>query len=199
MTKRIDYFLALQSPWTYLGHERLQSAADRHGAEIMVYPVDFARIFAETGGLPLPQRPPARRAYRMAELRRWRDFLNLPMVLEPKFFPTAPQPATGMVIAAREAGHDAMALAGAVLRAVWAEEQDTSDPAVLAKLAGGLGLDGEALIAESQSAETNTQLSEDTDQAITAGVFGAPSYVFRGELYWGQDRLEFLDRALARD
>jgi 2-hydroxychromene-2-carboxylate isomerase len=171
MTKRIDYFLALQSPWTYLGHDRLQSAAGRHGAEIMVYPVDFARIFAETGGLPLPQRPPARRAYRMA----------------------------GMVIAAREAGHDAMALAGAVLRAVWAEEQDTSDPAVLAKLAGGLGLDGEALIAESQSAETNTQLSEDTDQAITAGVFGAPSYVFRGELYWGQDRLEFLDRALDRD
>jgi len=199
MTKRIDYFLSLQSPWTYLGHDRLQSIADRHDAKIKLYPVDFARIFSETGGLPLPQRAPARRAYRMAELRRWRDFLELPMVLEPKFFPTAPQPATGMVIAARAAGHDTMALAGAILRAVWSQEQDTGDPNVLTAIAAGLGLDGEALISQSAMAKATAQLNDDTDQALTAGVFGAPSYVYRGELYWGQDRLDFLDRALARE
>ena len=199
MPNTIDYYLSLHSPWTYLGHGRLSAMAAEHSADVNVYPVDFAQVFQATGGLPLPQRSPARRAYRMAELRRWRDHLNSPLTLEPKFYPAPQQPAVGMVIATREAGQDAMTLAGAILRAVWVDDIDTGDPDALKRIADTLGLDGTSLVAKAESLATMEQNQKDTEQAIAAGVFGAPSYIYRGELYWGQDRLEFLARALARD
>ena len=89
MTKTIDYYFAPQSPWTYLGHARFAAMAATAHASVRVLPADFGRIFAATGGLPLPKRAPQRQAYRLVELARFRDWLKLPMNLEPRYFPVA--------------------------------------------------------------------------------------------------------------
>lgn len=197
MAETIDYYVALQSPWTYLGHQRLIDIANRHGAEIHVWPVNYGVIFPQTGGLPLPKRAPERQAYRMFELKRWQAFTGVPMNFQPKHFPTDESLAAGMVIMAREQGLDAVGLAGAILAAVWAEEKDIGERDALIETANAVGLDGAALAEAGATAEATARWQSDTEAAVERGVFGAPTYFLRDEPFWGQDRLEFVDRALA--
>ena len=200
MIKTIDYYLSLQSPWTYLGHQRLLELAAQHSATIIPWPVDFGTIFPATGGLPLAKRSAQRQAYRMIELGRWRDYLDVPLNLQPRFFPVNEHLAAGMVIAAREQDSaSAVALTGAILRAVWAEERDIADPITLAAIATALNLDGADLLARAEQKKINDSKAADSQKAMERGVFGAPSYLYKDELFWGQDRLEFLARALASD
>lgn len=199
MTDTIDYYCSLQSPWTYLGHQRLCAMAAQHRIPVQVRPVDFATVFPATGGLPLPKRSPQRQAYRMQELKRWRAFLDLPLTLQPAYFPAVERLAAGMVIALRATQPEpALALAGAVLHAVWVGERDIGDRATLLTIAAEKDLDGEALLAESEQDKYSDILAADSQAAIDRGVFGAPTYVYREELFWGQDRLDFLERALAK-
>ena len=198
MTKTIYYYLAPQSPWTYLGHERFVRLAAAAGATVRVLPVDLGgKIFPVSGGLPLSQRPPQRQAYRLVELARWRDFLQLPLNIKPRHFPVPGDDAARLIIAVDEAdgGAAAMKLAGAVLAAVWAQERDIANSATRAELLAECGLSAQRA-ADAQSAAVQAVYERNTQQAIDAGVFGAPSYVVDGELYWGQDRLDFLQRRL---
>lgn len=197
MSVTLRYFASLQSPWTYLGHDRFYGIAQRHGAKVTCKPVDFGKIFAVSGGLPLGQRAPQRQAYRLVDLARWRDLLGLELNLQPKFFPTAELTAARMVTALGLMAGDTGALAGAILKAVWAGQQDIGDETVLLKLADGCGLDGASLLAAADQAETIAAYEANTEEAIELGVFGAPTYELDGELFWGQDRLDLLDRALA--
>lgn len=199
MSKTIDYYLSLQSPWTYLGHQRLLELAAQHNATITPWPVDFGTIFPATGGLPLPKRAPQRQAYRLVELARWRDFLNLPLNLQPRYFPVNETLAAGMVIAARQQDTTAaVALTGAILRAVWVEERDIADPITLGTIAAAFGLDGEDLLRQAEQDDIQGIKTADSQSAISRGVFGAPSYVYQDEIFWGQDRLDFLARALEK-
>lgn len=198
MAAHIDYYFSLNSPWTYLGSARFVEMVRRHGAEVRVMPVDFGQIFAQSGGLPLAKRAPQRQAYRLVELQRWRDHLGLPLNLKPKFFPANENLAARLVIAAREAGYDATSLAHAILRAVWAEERDIADPETLRDIVRVRGLETAPLFAAAETDKIKAAHQAGTDKAIAAQVFGAPSYVLDGVIFWGQDRLEFLDRALAR-
>lgn len=196
--KTIDYYFAPSSPWTYLGHQRLVAIAAKHQAAIRVMPIDLGgRVFPGSGGLPLPQRAPQRQAYRLVELRRWANHLGIPLNLQPRHFPPKGHDAARLIILADlQAGTDkAMELAFAIMRALWAEEQDTGDPATLAAIADGCGLPGTRMVGELAGADA--RYTQYTDQAIEAQVFGAPWYTYRGEPFWGQDRLDFLDRALA--
>ncbi len=197
MTLIIDYYLSLNSPWAYMGGPRLAAMAQRHGAEVRVKPVNLGEIFPTTGGLPLPKRAPARQAYRLAELKRWSAFLDLPLTLHPAFFPAPEALAAGCVIAAGQSGGDPLGLTQAILCAVWAEEKNIAEEATLAELAKVSGHDPQALLAQAQEPATAETYAGYTAEALERGVFGAPSYVFNGEVFWGQDRLEFLDRALA--
>ncbi len=197
MTKTIDYYFTLTSPWTYLGHQRLTEIARRHGAEILLKPVDYGVIFPQTGGLPLPKRAPARQAYRLTELERWRARLGIEINLHPKFFPAPADAAARVVIAADQAGGDSAALAHAILTAIWSQEKDIADLPTLTEIANAAGQDGTALVAASQAPEAQAAFEALTQEALARGVFGAPSYIYKDELFWGQDRLEFLDRALA--
>jgi 2-hydroxychromene-2-carboxylate isomerase len=194
----IDYYVFAQSPYAYMGHARFCALVERFGATVNVLPMDGAVVFPATGGLPLPKRAPARISYRMDELKRWRDFLNLPMHVQPRFFPVVGNPASLMIIAAAQQGQDAaLKLTGAVLTAVWERELDIASPEVLAQLAGEAGLDAAALAAAAAQAETQARFEANSQQAIAAEVFGAPTYVLDGERFWGQDRLDFLERALS--
>lgn len=199
MAKHVDYYVSLNSPWTYLGSKRFEAMAKKHGAQVTIWPVDFGSVFAVSGGLPLPKRAPQRQAYRMMELKRWRDHLGVKTTLEPKFFPANEVPAAKCVIALREQGRmaHAITLAHAVLAALWAEEKNTGDQATLAAIIAGCGLDAAAVLKASEAADIAEKREAYTQHAIGQGVFGAPSFVIDGEIFWGQDRLDFVDRKLA--
>lgn len=199
-TKHVDFYLSHGSPWTFLAWDRLHEIAARHGAGLTYFPVDYGLIFPASGGLPLPKRAPARQAYRMAELKRWKAFLGVsdfnPV---PRYFPVDSNPASLMAIAAREKGADIGAFCRAVLAAQWCEDRDISNRDTLKSIADDCGLDGSSLVEAADDALTARRLVADSEAAIVRGVFGAPTFVFRDELFWGQDRLDFLDRALAGD
>lgn len=195
MEKTIDYYVTLISPWTYFGHERLVKIAEQHGATISIRPVDFSVIFPQTGGLPLAKRSEQRKAYRMQELQRWREHLQIDLNLEPKHFPVSDKDAASMVVNLREQDSKAAVnLAGAFLKACWLEERDISDRETILSIAAENGLDGDSLLANSDAAVES--IAQDSVKAIELGVFGAPTYCFNEQLYWGQDRLDFLERAL---
>lgn len=197
MSKSIDYYLSLISPWSYLGHERLQKIAKEYGTEIKVHPVDLSIIFPATGGIPLPKRSLQRIEYRMQELIRWRDHLKLPLTLNPRHFPVRDRQAAIMVVNLREQDPAAATdLAGALLRAVWVEQRDISDQETLLTIARENNQDGNELL--SNPARCENTIAKDTEEAVSRGIFGAPSYVYRDQIYWGQDRLDFLYRSLAR-
>jgi 2-hydroxychromene-2-carboxylate isomerase len=199
MPLAVDYYLAPQSPWAYLGHERFAQVARRHGAAVRVRPIDLGgRVFPVSGGLPLAQRPAQRQAYRLVELERFSRWLGLPLNLKPRHFPVAGDPAA-LLIVATDLGHGseaAMDLTGRVLRAVWAEERDIADAATLAALLAEAGLPA-SLLEASRAGPARARYDASTQEAIDAGVFGAPSYVIAGEIFWGQDRLDFVERRLA--
>ena len=197
--KTVDYYFASNSPWTYLGHERFVALANQHGATVNVYPVDLGKVLAVSGGLPLAKRAPQRQAYRLVELKRWSEHLRIPIHLQPRHAGAPADEASRWVLAALEHGVPAgLAMTGGVLRARWAEELDTSDPATLRYIAHHIGLDGDALAARAGHPEIQARYDALTQQAIDAQVFGAPWYVYQGQPYWGQDRLDFLARALSK-
>jgi 2-hydroxychromene-2-carboxylate isomerase len=198
MPVAIDYYLSLNSPWTYMGSALLAEIAKRNGATVNVKPAKFGPIFEKTGGLPLPKRSPERRAYRMTELKRWREVRDIPLILQPKHSPSDDAAATRLVIAAKLQGRDAHRLSMELGRALWEREESLADPAAMASAAERAGLDAAALRASGPSdAELDALYEQYTQEALAAGVFGAPSFVLpSGEIFWGQDRLEMLERAL---
>jgi 2-hydroxychromene-2-carboxylate isomerase len=199
LDKVIDYYFTPASPYAYLGHDRFVAIAARHGARVDVCPVDIGRIFAVSGGVPLAQRPPQRLAYRLVELERWSRHLGIPINVPPKFGTTPVAAASRWILAAAETGQrQGLDLAGALMRARWAEERDIADPATLVAVAAGLKLDASALAARAEEPELAARYEATTERAIAAQVFGSPWYVYAGEPFWGQDRLDFLDRALAK-
>ena len=197
MSKTVDYFFAPQSPWTYLGHARFVALARSSGATVRVMPMDLGQVFPISGGLPLGKRAPQRQAYRLVELTRFSQALNLPLNLHPKFFPVAGDPAAKLIIAVdmHHGTEAALAITGAVLAAVWHEERDIADEATLSALLSEHNLDADCL-ALSHTAEVQARYDGYTQSAIEAQVFGAPSYLIAGEMFWGQDRLDFVAQKL---
>lgn len=200
MSQHIDYYASLNSPWTHLGAARLMDIANKHGATVRIHPVDFSTIFAGSGGVPLPKRSPQRQAYRLQELERWRNHLSIPIQLRPKFFPANETTAAHCVLVVRETVGDrpAIALAHRFLKALWEEEADTGDQETLKELMGQVGLDPSPIISHADDERWAGLRLAETKAALERGVFGAPSYVIGNDIFWGQDRLDFVDRRLAR-
>jgi 2-hydroxychromene-2-carboxylate isomerase len=196
----IDYYVSLNSPWTHLGAARIEAMAMANNASMRIYPVDFGAIFAQSGGLPLPKRSPQRQAYRLQELARWRDHLGIPIHVQPKFFPAGEQLSSGCIIALRETVGDqpAIKLAHRVLKSVWQEERNPGEAATLATLISEIGLDPDQVMEAGNDPKWADRRMADTQAALDRGVFGAPSYVIGQDIFWGQDRLEFVERRLAR-
>jgi 2-hydroxychromene-2-carboxylate isomerase len=196
----ITYYVTLNSPWSYLGSARFAEMAKRHGYAVDVKPAKYGEIFSRTGGLPLPKRAPERQAYRMMELKRWREQTGLPIKLQPAFFPSNEAPGTRLVIAAKLAGLDAHSLATELGRAVWERDENFAEASVMDAAAKRAGLDADVIRRGAPpDAELDAIHDRYTAEALQQGVFGAPSYVLEsGEFFWGQDRLDFVERALAR-
>lgn len=197
MRRTVDYYFVPQSPWAYLGHARFAALLRETGTAVRVRPMDLGKIFPLSGGLPLQKRAPQRQAYRLLELRRFSEALDIPLHPEPRFFPVAGDPAARLITAVAQHDGDeaAMRLTGAVLAAVWAQQRDIADDATLAALLAETGLNA-ARLAQSRQPEVQARYDGHTQAAIDLNVFGAPSYVIDGELFWGQDRLDFVARRL---
>ena len=197
MARSVDYYFTPQSPWTYLGHERFTRIAKAAAATVNLLPADYGKVFPVSGGLPLGQRAPQRQAYRLVDLARFSAQLKMPLNLKPKFFPVAGDDAARLIIAVtgQDGADAAMKLSGAIFAAVWAQERNIAEAATLQQLLAETGLPADRL-AQSKGAGIQQQYEANTARAIETGVFGAPSYVVDGEIFWGQDRLEFVEQAL---
>jgi 2-hydroxychromene-2-carboxylate isomerase len=201
LSTTVDYYFTPQSPWTYLGHARFAQMARAAGAAVRVLPIDLGgKVFPISGGLPLGQRAPQRQAYRLLELKRYSQFHRLPLNIKPKFFPVSGDDASRLIIAVdlHDGTDAAMKISGAIFTALWAQERHIANEKVLAELLAECGLDA-ARLEQSYRQAVQERYEANTEQAIKAGVFGAPSYLIEGELFWGQDRLDFVERRLKAD
>ena len=192
----VSYYMTPSSPWSYLGSKLFSGMAAQAGAEVTVYAVDFGTIFPATGGLPLPKRSPERQAYRLQELARWKRRRNAPMHLQPVNFPATRPTAALAIVAAREAGHDALGLSSALLAALWEDDRNIDDPDIVASVCEACGLPAAAIMEAAGGGDIAERFAADTREAIERGVFGAPSWLIGGELFWGQDRLDFVAEKL---
>ena len=192
----IDYFLTSVSPWTYLGHRLTQEVAARHGATLNVRPVNLGDMFKVSGQVSLADRTPVRQRYRMLELQRFADLRGRKVNLRPKHFPTNPALADHTIIAVIEGGQSPFDYMDRVFSAVWADEREIADAAVLADLLAASRLDAKAVQERANSAEVAAIRAANTQAAIDADATGVPSFVLNGEAFWGQDRIDLLDHAL---
>lgn len=191
----LQIFYGISSPWAYLGAPRAVAVARDNGAQVVLRPI---RVIEANGGIPLRTRPDARQRYHMIELDRWRKFLGTPLNLEPRFYPCRTiVPAAQAVIAVQRAGLDAIAFSYAVQRALWAEDRDIADLEALRAIARETaGPAAQALVCDPQPEKIVAAWTANLAEAEQRGIFGTPTYVVGSELFWGQDRLDFVDRAL---
>lgn len=194
----IDYYFSVLSDWAYMGGERFESLARKYDARINHMPMKLAQLYANTGGVVLQKRSTQRQEYRVVELERWRDKLGMPITLHPKYYPTDDTLAACSIIAAAQLGLDAGRLANLIHRAIWVEEQDVAEEATVRRLIGALTPSVEAVLDAARSPAAAETLERNTRQAADRGVFGSPFYILEGQIYWGQDRLDFLEEQLAR-
>jgi len=191
----LQIFYGISSPWAYLGAPRAIAIANRNGADAILRPI---RVIEANGGIPLRSRPNARQVYHEVELDRWRRFLGIPLNLRPKFYPCRTiELAAQAVIAIQKAGLDAPSFSFAVQRALWAEDRDIADMDTLRTIARAtIGENAVGFVVDPQPAAVVAEWEGNLAEAERIGIFGTPTYVIDGELFWGQDRLDFVDRTL---
>ncbi len=195
--RKIDYYFSLVSPWAYFGHAPFLATAERHGCAVTYKPVFLGEVFSETGGLPLARRHPVRQRYRLVELQRWREKRGVPLNIHPKFWPFEVSLADRCVIALQAAGIDPAAFTSRAFAGVWARDENLADEAVLAAIAAEVGVDAGTMLADAHSEAVAAIYAGNIADALAADVFGSPSYVVDGEVFWGQDRLDLLADMLA--
>jgi 2-hydroxychromene-2-carboxylate isomerase len=195
-TPTVEYYFSFISLWSYIGSLVFQDLVSRHNVRVEFKPIDLLAVFAAGGGKPVRERPPQRQAYRLVEMERWKRIRDIPLVTWPKFYPADPSLGHRMVLAAIREGGDVTAFAHAGLKAVWADELNVEDPATLVSLANASGLDGPRLLAQATDRALIAREASLTQEAIERQLFGAPFYFYRGEPFWGQDRLDQLESAV---
>ncbi len=196
MPRQVDYYFSFQSPWAYIGHKSFQELVSTYDLKVNHKPVVLVDLFAESGGLPLLKRHPARQRYRMVELQRWRDKRGLKFHLQPTYWPFNARLSDGVVIAAIEAGLDPDRYVARGFAAVWEDQLSLADPATVAKLADESGLPGKQLLERSGADAISAAYEQNRQDALASDVFGSPAYVLDGEVFWGQDRIDLLADAL---
>lgn len=193
---RLDYFLALQSPYVYLAGRRPAEIAARHGADLVYHPLDPAALFGRTGGKVRAERHPSRNAYATEDRIRQARKLGLPLDPEPMFRGANAAPAAYALIAAQAAGGgDLAGYVVAISRAMWAEGKDISDDEVIGAALAANGFDPK--VADRGMLMAAEAYGANLEDAVAHGVFGVPFFVTGEAHFWGQDRLDDLDLHLA--
>jgi 2-hydroxychromene-2-carboxylate isomerase len=181
------------SPFVWLATKQI-ARIEAAGVQVEMVPVLFAAMLNKHG-LVGPAEVPAKRVLTFRDVMRQASAQGLEFV-GPPGHPFNPLPMLRMATAIGGRA-ERIAFVSAVMAATWEQGQDAQDFAVLARVARDCGLDGEALVAAAGTAEVKAELARATEQAINDGVFGVPSFVFEGELFWGADRIDSLLRRIA--
>lgn len=196
MSVTIDYYFMCSSPFAYLGHNLFQEIAARHGAQICYRPIDIMGVWAGSGSVPVGKRTPTRQRYRKIELQRCAEFRGMQINVDPMYFPVDPRLADRTVIALDLMGINPAGFAWRTHEGVWKNEQNIADPSTIEAYLEAEGHDAAAVLALAEGDDAAQILERNTYEATEADAIGAPVYVLNGEPFWGQDRLEYLDRAL---
>ena len=196
---KVDYFMSHGSPWTFLGHNRLNKIVKKFNVQLNMYPVNYGEIFPISGGLPVSKRPLQRQKIRLQELKRWAEFLNIDLIPEPKFFPSKSLLPSLLIIAAKiKKTNKDFELASSIMNALWVKELNVDEENTLKNIMDNLELDSEDLLSFAKSQECESIFKEYTKIAIEKNVFGAPTFIIDDQIYWGQDRLDFIERHLLK-
>lgn len=196
----VEYFYSAQSAFACLGHKRLLEIVDSAGAELVHRPMELGAVVGAAHPNGFADRSPAHRAYYFGrEIERWAEYRGVPFKGGiPANHRNATVLANSMLIAASQTDHGADALAGAFMQSHWCDHADLADEAHLLAMCAKLGLDGAALLAAAGTSEVAAELQKNTDEAVKRSVFGSPTYFVDGDMFYGQDRLEMVERALAQ-
>ena len=193
MPRNVDYYFSLSSPWAYIGNAPFHEVARAHGLHVTYKPVALGEMFPETGGLPLPKRHPSRQRHRMYELQRWRERRGLSFNLKPKHWPVDAKLGDCVVLAVVEAGGDPNEFLKRAFPAIWEQELNLADTAVIADLLTQAGLKADAILARAASPEIVSRYAQDRQDAMDIGAFGSPSFVLDGEVFQVGEAAEGLD------
>jgi carboxymethylenebutenolidase len=198
MGRDVVFYFSVLSPWVYFAGPRFHDIARAAGARIAYRPIDLMRVFRETGGTPLAGLHPTRQAHRARERERWSQHLGMPIRAKPAHHPVDESLAAQMLLVAqdRHGAGTVWPFAQALLEAVWRHDQDISARATLLAIADGLGLGGQQLMRAADTPQMRARFEDGTTEAMAAGVFGVPTFAVDGDLFFGQDRLDFVERAL---
>ncbi|MDC7741791.1 2-hydroxychromene-2-carboxylate isomerase [Rhizobium binxianense] len=196
MTKTIDYFFGIGSPWAFIGLEPFAALASEHGASTRPYVIP---LIEDNGAIYSRNRPEARRAYWVKDLKRWAALRGKVLNFENRAALSDPTPAGFLVIAAIDAGQDWLRLTKALQEAFWTRGEDIGRAEVRRAIADKAGFDGATLEQRAQAENTQAIWKSNAETAKAAGVFGLPTFRYEDELYWGQDSLPFLERHLNGD
>lgn len=194
---KLDFYVSFISLWSYIGSNVLRDLVRDLNVEVSYKPIDLLAAFAAGGGKPVKERATFRQSYRLVEMERWKAIRNIPLVTWPKFYPADPSIGHRMLLAAIESGQDVGDFVHHGLKAVWADELNIADPETLVALADRSGLNGKALLARVNEPRLVEAERRMTAEAVERQVFGAPFYFYRGEPFWGQDRLDMLRDVIA--
>ena len=196
MSSTIDYYFTSVSPFAYIGHKALMNIADKHGVSVNFKPFNLMGVWENSGAVMPGERPLVRQRYRILDLQRAAEIRELNVNPKPVHFPTNPTNADLCVCAAVISGNDAASLAHEFGRAVWERNLQIADEEVLGSIITELGMDGDKILTLSKSDEATQMRAENTESAVAADAVGAPAYVYKGEVFWGQDRIEYLDQMI---
>ena len=197
--RKIEYYMSHGSPWTFLGHKRINKIALENNYELIIMPVNYGEVFPATGGLPVNKRSVQRQKYRLQELARWSEFLKVKLNTEPKFFPSRSLLPSLAIISAKLLKYEnVMDIAYRIMEALWVKELDIDDEKTLKSVISKLTPSAEELIDFSKQDVVSNEIKKNTEKALKSSVFGAPTYIIDDEVFWGQDRLDFVERYIKR-
>jgi 2-hydroxychromene-2-carboxylate isomerase len=193
----VEYFYSAHSAYAYLGSAAFMKIAAAAGRSIIHKPIDLNRAMASYGSTAFRERSVKQRDHFFRrEMERWAEFRGVAMPGRPSNHHHSPDLSNKMLIAAMGAGQNVDRLAHRMLEAHWAEGADLADPVALLWIAGDVGLDGQAWLDLADTPDVNAAYVANTDEAIAQGVPGSPTYFVDGDMFYGQDRLDLVARAM---
>jgi len=195
MSKTLEFYFDFGSPTAYLAHKRLQQLSQQYDLAVTYQPMLLGGVFKATGNTT-PVAIPAKGKYMMEQdLPRFVKRYNVPLNFNPHFPINTLSLMRGAIAAGRLGCLDAYV--DAMFDAVWVEGKNMGDPEVIAQVLAEKGLDAEALLPLTQDPEVKAELVSNTETAVERGAFGAPTMYMDGQMYFGQDRLDFVEEALS--
>lgn len=198
--RSIEYFYSAHSAFAYIGSARLRQICAAHECRLVHRPIMLSPVVEATAGQPFAARSPAHVDYYFGrEIERWAEMRNVPIIAHrPTHHDNSLRLSNGMLIAADQLGADVDGLSHALLEAHWRDDIDLADPEALSRAARAAGIDPAPLLTAALSADIQGIHERNTAEAIERSVFGSPTYFLGGDMFYGQDHLDMLARALER-